>query len=226
MLLKKWQLSHLGMKFAEKSMTIWLLNCQLLLFKIKYTGYIEVHRASQHDRPGHAGESTRPPLCRRAWGSWGCSAWGRGGLGGPPRAHQQLVEVREDRMGSAQEALGTAWRLPRQHRCAGCWALCRDREVLGGLRGSSGAAWGWALLGVGGHPDVPPTSTSQQVLWTCEVVLRRWWFGQMQELSLKIGQGWALRSSSRNANSQKNISLSFVVLCLAQLRNVSFPSLI
>lgn len=48
----------------------------------------------------------------------------------------------------------------------------------------------------------------------------------MQELSLKIGQGWALRSSSRNANSQKNISLSFVVLCLAQLRNVSFPSLI
>lgn len=45
----------------------------------------------------------------------------------------------------------------------------------------------------------------------------------MQELSLKIGQGWALRSSSRNANSQKNISLSFVVLCLAQLRPLVFP---
>lgn len=45
----------------------------------------------------------------------------------------------------------------------------------------------------------------------------------MQELSLKIGQGWVLRSSSRNVNSQKNIYLSFVVLCLVQLRPLVFP---
>lgn len=226
MLLKKWQLSHLGMKFAEKSMTIWLLNCQLLLFKIKYTGYIEVHRASQHDRPGHAGESTRPWLCRRAWGSWGCSAWGRGGLGGPP-----LCPPATGGGAGGQDGLcsGGSGHSLEASRAAPLCRVLSPVQGPGGVGGPQGELWGglgWALLGVGGHPDVPPTSTSQQVLWTCEVILRRWWFGQMQELSLKIGQGWALRSSSRNANSQKNISLSFVVLCLAQLRNVSFPSLI
>lgn len=168
MLLKKWQLSHLGMKFAEKSVTIWILKCQLLLFKIKYTGYTEVHWASQHNRPGHAGESP----------AWGHRCAGEPGGAGAARSGEgeawgdspvpTTTWWRCGRTGWAlqcQDRRPWAWPggSPGSTAVPGrCWALCRDREVLRGFRESSRVTWdwSWALLRVGGYWEVPPASIS------------------------------------------------------------------